>query len=339
MFNYKRYMIALAVVFGLLTNNTWAVGSTTRVNLNSFGQEANGSSANGSMFITDASISATGRWIAFESSAFNLVDGDTNGVSDIFVRDNWTGNTRRVSVSSTQEQANGESLEPAISGNGRFVAFQSSAFNLVPNDNNGSVDIFVHDLATNTTERISVNSAGVEQEATPYLSNALISADDRFVAFQSGANNLVDNDTNITIDIFLRDRQLGTTTSFSVSSDGQQGNIIVLTRQFPPMVGSLAFSPERRIWQAMIPATALMSLFMIVFLNRLNWSASTLLAFKPMLRAAPLPRSPLMVASSSFHLLPPIWWRMTTTASTMSFFMINGQSDTPQSMVWRTGSP
>jgi Tol biopolymer transport system component len=94
---------------------------------------------------TETSISADGRFVAFQSSANNLVAGDTNGEVDIFVHDRSYGETTRVSVSSGGVQGNSYSYQPSISGNGRFVAFQSEANNLVAGDTNGEADVFVHD--------------------------------------------------------------------------------------------------------------------------------------------------------------------------------------------------
>ena len=110
---------------------------TTRVSVDSAGGQANGASAE---FGHSIGISADGRYVAFESRASNLVAGDTNGVSDIFVHDRETGVTERVSVDSSGNQGNGRSTMPAISANGRFVAFESAASNLVLGDTNGAVE-------------------------------------------------------------------------------------------------------------------------------------------------------------------------------------------------------
>ena len=117
------------------------------------------------------------------SPADNLVPGDTNGTDDVFVHDRKTGTTERVSVDSAGDQGNGGSYDPAISADGRFVAFESDADNLVPGDTNGSTDVFVHDRKTGTTERVSVDSAG--NQANSDSCEPAISADGRFVAFYS----------------------------------------------------------------------------------------------------------------------------------------------------------
>ncbi|HXQ32463.1 MAG TPA: hypothetical protein VN843_00440, partial [Anaerolineales bacterium] len=190
-------------------------GNTTRVSVHSIGTEANSLS-------TNPSISADGRYITFISFATNLVSGDTNSTWDVFVHDLQTGTTMRVSVDSSGVDGNGFSGGPSISGDGRFVAFQSSATNLVTGDTNEKVDIFVHDMQTGTTERVSVHSSGVEGDSLSDGSS--ISADGRYVAFNSQATNLVPGDTNGTIDVFVHDRQTGTTTRVSVHSSGTQAD-------------------------------------------------------------------------------------------------------------------
>lgn len=147
-------------------------------------------------------ISANGRWVAFSSRASNLVAGDTNDQSDIFVRDRMSGTTTRVSVASNGDQGDGASYQPAISGDGRLVAFCSSGSNLVPGDTNGAADLFVHDLRTRTTTRISVDRTGAEAHPGGCKDPAL-SADGRFVAFNSSASNLVFGDTNASVDSFV----------------------------------------------------------------------------------------------------------------------------------------
>jgi Tol biopolymer transport system component len=166
------------------------------------------------------SISADGRYIAFSSYATNLVAGDTNGQLDVFVRDRWNGTTVLASVDSMGGQGNSFSYEPAISEDGRFVAYTSSASNLVPGDTNGVWDVFVRDLFNQTTECASVSAAGVFGDYSS--GQATISADGRFVAFTSGAGNLCAGDTNLCRDGFVRDRLLGTTERVTVSTTGQQ---------------------------------------------------------------------------------------------------------------------
>lgn len=185
-----------------------------RISLNSNGAEGN----QNSYF---PAISTDGRFIAFVSSATNLVANDTNNVSDIFVRDLQTGATTPISVSSRGEKANGASYLPVFSADGRFVTFTSLANNLVKGDTNLSPDVFVHDRQTGTTSRISVSSSG--SQGLYGSGEAQISADGRFIVFRSDASNLVPDDTNAAPDIFLHDRQTGTTSRISVSNQDAQG--------------------------------------------------------------------------------------------------------------------
>jgi Tol biopolymer transport system component len=197
-------------------------GQTTRVSVNSAGAEGN----DDSFF---PSISANGRFVAFASLASNLVPGDRNHRGDIFVRDRKRGKTTRVSINSAGAEANDGSIWlPAISDNGRFVAFFSRSTNLVPNDHNGLADFFVRDLKRGRTTRVSVSSTEEEQTRGPGAEELgivpAISANGRFVAFFSASTNLVEGDHNGTDDIFVRDRKRGETTRVSVSSTGEEGN-------------------------------------------------------------------------------------------------------------------
>ena len=131
--------------------------------------------------------------------------------------------TRRVSVSSAGAQADQSSSQPAISANGRFVAFVSVAANLVPGDTNGVGDVFVHDLLTSTTRRVSLATGGFQAETGASTGPAL-SGDGRYVAFDSGASDLVPNDTNEASDAFVRDRRSGTTRRVNVGPGGIQSN-------------------------------------------------------------------------------------------------------------------
>jgi hypothetical protein len=165
-------------------------------------------------------ISPDGRFVTFESSA-SLVSADTNGLSDVYVRDRQVGTTVLASPGVGGAPANGVSYLPSLSADGRYVAFHSAANNLVAGDTNGLVDVFVRDLQAGTTTRVSVGAGGAQ--ATGGASNlARISADGRYVAFSSLATNLVSGDTNGTIDVFVRDRQAGTTSRVSVTNGGAQ---------------------------------------------------------------------------------------------------------------------
>jgi Tol biopolymer transport system component len=190
-------------------------GTTERANVASNGSQATGGSSDG------PSISPDGRFVVFASMADNLVAGDTNAANDVFVRDRLTGTTERVSVTSGGVEGNDQSRRPSISADGRFVAFSSDATNLVAGDSNGLWDAFVHDRQTGTTERVSVDSGGAQATGDD-STNPSISADGRFVAFDSGAVNLVAGDSNAAFDVFVHDRQTGTTERVSVDTTGAE---------------------------------------------------------------------------------------------------------------------
>jgi Tol biopolymer transport system component len=161
------------------------------------------SGAEGDLDSFNPSISGDGRFVAFTSVATNLVAGDTNGTEDVFLRDRTNGTTVRVSVDSSAVEGDSDSHEPAISGNGRFIAFTSVATNLVAGDSNGVQDVFAHDRLTGTTTRVSVDGAGFQADLDSYQPSA--SSDGIRMAFASLATNLVVGDTNNTLDVFLRD--------------------------------------------------------------------------------------------------------------------------------------
>ena len=170
-------------------------GRTKRVSKRVGGGDANG-------FSDTAAISANGRFVAFTSSAKNLIGSDGNNHADVFVFDRKTGKTKRVSKPSGGGIPNGESGQASISANGRHVAFESIAKNLIGNDGNDVYDVFVHDRKTGKTKRVSKPSGGGIPNGESF--DGSISADGRFVAFDSGANNLISNDDNLWFDIFVR---------------------------------------------------------------------------------------------------------------------------------------
>jgi Tol biopolymer transport system component len=254
-----------------------ATGKTTRVDVSSDGQQANDSSG------YDVAINGDGRFAAFTSYASNLVPGDTNNSSDVFVRDRVRGTTTRVSVgvdgvegdeisfgpaisrdgryvafhsdasnlvsestppgvylrdrlartttlvsaSYGSTPANGFSFDPSVSDNGRYIAFESAASNLVRGDTNGDPtwptgeDIFVRDVVDGTTKRVSVSSGEVQSNGE---SNApKISGDGRYVVFWSNASNLVSGDHNGAYDVFVRDLRRGTTRRIPAPSTLEEG--------------------------------------------------------------------------------------------------------------------
>lgn len=160
------------------------------------------------------SISGDARFVAYESSSALLAPGDTNGVGDVFVRDRVLGITRIVS-----DGGQFESGHASISQDGQFVAFESWSENWLSTDQNGWLDVYVRDLAFGGFELVSVDSAG--NQGNRASRNPSISADGRFVAFDSRAH-LAAADTDFDLsDVYLRDRTLGTTTLLSVGNLGQ----------------------------------------------------------------------------------------------------------------------
>ena len=192
-----------------------------RVSVGPGGAQANGDSQR-------PTLSADGRYVAFWSAADNLVEGDTNRVTDCFVHDRQTHETIRVDVGPNDAQANGECARPVISGDGTLVAFESAATNLEKpgvlgksTDTNKARDVFVRDLTAGTTTRVSVTSDG--KQGLGESVRPSISADGRYVAFQSDAP-LSSDDSNKKTDVYLHDRESGETTRISIGPGGVEGN-------------------------------------------------------------------------------------------------------------------
>jgi hypothetical protein len=180
-------------------------------------------------------ISTDGRFVSFQSTADNLVAGDANGVSDVFVVDRDVGNDgtfdepgdmaiERVSLDSNGAEGEGDSLNSALSGDGRFVIFDSDACNLIPGncnssgDTNGATDVFLHDRDTHTTRLVSISSAGVQGDLASF--DPKISANGRVIAFTSAATNLIAADTNNHNDVFAHDLVTGQTSAVTISPRG-----------------------------------------------------------------------------------------------------------------------
>jgi Tol biopolymer transport system component len=200
----------------LLPGAQASAGQTVRCDLGAHGSQQGGGLA--------AVLSGNGEFLTFTSDASGLVANDTNNAADVFVHSLHSGATRRVSVGLDGSEANGDSNLSSLSGDGRYVVFESGASNLVPGDNNGFTDTFVYDRDSGLTERVNIASDGAEANAASSL--AAISPDGRFVAFSSTATNLVQNDGNgDAADIFVHDRETHETTriksSSGVESDGQ----------------------------------------------------------------------------------------------------------------------
>ncbi|MFH1217245.1 MAG: Ig-like domain-containing protein [Pseudomonadota bacterium] len=178
-----------------------------------------GTMANGHSYFP--AISNDGNFVAFDSTATNLIPGDANGATyDVFIRNRLTGNTELVSLSAGGVQSDRDSRKPSISADGRYVAFESQATNLISGVSGRQ--IYVRDQQSGTLTQASVSSSGTSGNGSS--ENASISADGRFVLFQSTSSNLVVNDTNGVTDIFIHDRQTGITERVSVSTTGGQTN-------------------------------------------------------------------------------------------------------------------
>lgn len=261
-----RYVAFSSVATNLVPGDTNSVAdvflrdrvakTTVRVSINSNGEQADMSRSRA--FLPESgchivALSANGRFVLFRSPASNLVGGDANLAADYFVHDVKRRLTRRVNVSSSEEEGNGDSRQPvgiaqgAVSNDGRYVFFNSDATNLVPRDTNGAEDLFVRDMVAGTTRRVSVSSEGEEADegvgssdpfstyvnlgltafVEPQNSSQLAysaTPNARYVAFSADATNLVDGDANETTDVFTRDLTTGTTSLISVASDGERGN-------------------------------------------------------------------------------------------------------------------
>lgn len=173
-------------------------------------------------------MSTDGRYVVFASHADNLVDDDTNRDYDIFVHDRETSVTTMIpTIVDGMLDHSPRGLSPAISDNGRYVAFTAHSTGLVPDDTNGYADILVHDRVLGTYTRISLHSDGTQGNESSYEPS--ISADGRYVTFHSYADNLVDGDTNGTIDVFVHDRETSETERVSMNVYGEQGNSMSLS--------------------------------------------------------------------------------------------------------------
>lgn len=201
------------------------LNTTTRVSVSSSGQQT-------TFWVQLSDISDDGRYVVFSSADTNLVNDDDNicqgqtpfgqiitfPCNDVFIHDQQTGQTRRVSVTQGGQQVSGVSSKASVSGNGRFVAFQSSATEFAAGDNNDAIDIFVKDMTTGKVERISVDSNGIEANDGSW--NPQISANGRIVTFESRATNLDPADSNNFIDVYVHDRVSSVTKLASVCACG-----------------------------------------------------------------------------------------------------------------------
>lgn len=252
-----RHLAFLSRVSGLVANDTNAIsdafvldrqaGQIERVSVTSAGEEAAFGACCSEYAVV---ISGDGRFVAFSSISNDLTPDDTNAAQDIFLHDRQTGITSMVSADSGGNPANGNACYPSISANGRYIAFESDATNLVSDDSNGFQDVFVHDSQTGATVRVSITHDGQQSNHDSFITiNRAISEDGRFVSFESLADNLVPNDTNSVRDAFVHDRDADadgifdepgatTTVRVSVATDGTEGNGHLAESYQPALAGN-----------------------------------------------------------------------------------------------------
>ncbi len=176
-------------------------------------RNANGDVANASA--NELSLSGNGRFVAFTSGADNLVADDTNDRIDVFVKDRWSQEIERVSVSTSGAQLDGLNDTPSISDDGRYVAFRSTAPGLIPGDDQGRADIFVRDRLKGTTTWANPGTGGALANAASFEPH--LSGNGRYLAFVTAASNVVAADSNGVADVFVRDLQAKTTDRASIS--------------------------------------------------------------------------------------------------------------------------
>ena len=186
-------------------------GTLVRINLGPNGEEADGLSS-------EAAISDDGRFVVFESTAPNLVSDDMNERRDVFLWSRESGSIERISIAHDGGDPDNISDQPRISATGRFIVFESNAMNLVPVDTNSRRDVFLFDRALGTMEIVDVAVDGAQSDATSR--NPAVSSDGRYVAFDSGATNLVPDMLDSSSNIFVKDRQTGVVELISQSSSG-----------------------------------------------------------------------------------------------------------------------
>ncbi|MRI56174.1 hypothetical protein D8770_19745 [Methylobacterium sp. DB1607] len=228
--NFGPSLAADGSAVAFLTNASDLVSSTSeqQVAVKSLGNgdlsivstAADGTQANAP--INSVSIADDGRAVVFSTTASNLVPNDTNGFTDLFLKDLSTGAIARVSTAADGSQSNGNSIDAVMTADRRFVAFQSAATNLVAGDTNGNSDIFVKNLTTGAIVNASTAADGTLGNG--FSTGASLSRDGNFVAFTSTASNLVAGDTNGRADVFVKNLTTGAIARVSTAADGTQGN-------------------------------------------------------------------------------------------------------------------
>ena len=217
----KIVKLSVLLVFSLVFHFAVAI---ERVSVSPTGEQGNADSGE-FPFHNDRFISGSGRFVVFASSATNLTENDVNGYTDIFVKDTLNNTVELISVSSGGQQSNADSELLSITKNGRYVSFLSKASNLVAHDGNNTTDMFIHDRQTGITDLVSIFSNGLDAYNGPYARKAgqfITSDNGRFIAFSSHKKNLVENDHNNSVDVFVLDRETNGIEIVSIRSNGEQ---------------------------------------------------------------------------------------------------------------------
>lgn len=211
----RQFLLLIITLIFILTicGSVAAADNTTEL------VSVNNSSIQGNQASDDPVVSADGRFVAFSSDADNLVPGDTNGYRDVFVRDRFLNITERVSISTSGQEGNYYSYEPAVSADGRYIVFTSFASNLVAGGvPPGQSQLYVRDRLLGITELLSISPNGSPGDG--FSQSGSISADGRYVAFISSSTNLMITPTSGSFEVYVRDMISGVTERVSVSYDG-----------------------------------------------------------------------------------------------------------------------
>ncbi|MFJ4186498.1 TolB family protein [Kitasatospora sp. NPDC089509] len=227
--------LALTTTQAAHADDTHHKPGTERVSVGLGGAQPDGASQAGG-------VSADGRYAVFTSQATNLVPGDTNGKSDVFVRDLRTGGIERVDTGPDGAQADGDALSAAISGNGRYVTFSSYATNLVPGAALGFEDVYVHDRWTGETTLVSVGEEPGQSQQGKFSDHPTISRDGRYIAFQSNRSDLAPGTVTWQgANIYVHDLRTGENRLVSIGADGKEANGSSASPVISADGGSVAF--------------------------------------------------------------------------------------------------
>lgn len=263
----KTLSMTVMCAFGSAVLTIGHSASATVPNVNDL-ISVGGSSTIADNYSQNPDISANGRYVVFASTATNLVTGDANGKSDIFLRDMQTSTTTAISVTAQSAVGNGDSMWPKISHNGRYVTFTSNASNLVAGDVNGMPDVFVRDVESGTTTIASKTASGMHADGSSEVSD--ISADGRFVVFHSTATDLVSPSPADSPQVYIKDLQTGAVKLLSKNTLGAAGNAASLNASincsgnvvsFESAADNLVGGDNSHSWD--------------VFVSHVNWSGDS----------------------------------------------------------------